>query len=599
MAQQQTPARPGRSLVILALAVIGLIVWAFWPGVPNSPQLGLDLRGGTQVILKPRALNDQTISDQQLQQTVEIIRQRVNGLGVAEAEVSTQGSGNNAAIIVSIPGVSDNGIAESLKQTALLDFRAVEAEAAGSPQPIPTASPSASASGSASGSATATPSANASASASATPSASPSPSATGNGAPVPNLVRAATTTPSPSASASASPTTPVSPSPSASPTTPADALIPPIQSKTNDVALQKKFLELDCSVPGATSGGTPDDPAQWLVTCSQDGKAKYLLQPAFIRGTNVTDATAALPQGGTTYTVNLSFDTEGQKKLAEVSQNIYQLAPPQNQFAIVLDSLVVSSPYFREPILGGTAQIEGSFTQQEAKALSNVLKYGALPLTLDLSQSTSISPTLGDDQLKAGIAAGLLGLILVALYLLFYYRALGLVAVFSLVVAGIITYCGFVVLGRTIGFTLTLAGIAGAIVAIGITADSFIVYFERIRDEIRDGRTLRAACDAGWVRARRTILAADFVSLLAAVVLYLLSVGGVRGFAFTLGMTTLIDIAVAFLFTRPVVSVLARNSWFAKGGPMTGLDPQRLGVDSIPTASTSRRRSTSSAGKGA
>ncbi|MEI6375130.1 MAG: protein translocase subunit SecD [Actinomycetes bacterium] len=607
MAQQQTPARPGRSLAILALAVIGLIVWAFWPGVPNSPQLGLDLRGGTQVILKPRALNDQTISDQQLQQTVEIIRQRVNGLGVAEAEVSTQGSGNNAAIIVSIPGVSDNGIAESLKQTALLDFRAVEAEAAGSPQPLPTASPSASASGSAtaapsaapSASASASVSASASASQSASASASPSPSATGNGAPVPNLVRAATTTPSPSASATAGPTTTASPSPSASPTTPADALIPPIQSKTNDVALQKKFLELDCSVPGATSGGTPDDPAQWLVTCSQDGKAKYLLQPAFIRGTNVTDASAALPQGGTTYTVNLSFDTEGQKKLAEVSQNIYQLPPPQNQFAIVLDSLVVSSPYFREPILGGTAQIEGSFTQQEAKALANVLKYGALPLTLDLSQSTSISPTLGDDQLKAGIAAGLLGLILVALYLLLYYRALGLVAVFSLVVAGIITYCGFVVLGRTIGFTLTLAGIAGAIVAIGITADSFIVYFERIRDEIRDGRTLRAACDAGWVRARRTILAADFVSLLAAVVLYLLSVGGVRGFAFTLGMTTLIDIAVAFLFTRPVVSVLARNSWFAKGGPMTGLDPQRLGVDSIPTASTTRRRSTSSAGKGA
>ncbi len=589
MAQQQTPARPGRSLVILTLAVIGLIVWAFWPGVPNSPQLGLDLRGGTQVILKPRALNDQTISDQQLQQTVEIIRQRVNGLGVAEAEVTTQGSGNNAAIIVSIPGVSDNGIAESLKQTALLDFRAVEAETAGSPQPIPTPSPSASASASATASPSASPTASV--------SASPSPSATGNGAPVPNLVRAATTTPSPTASASASPTAAASPSPSVSPTTPADALIPPIQSKTNDAALQKKFLELDCSVPGATSGGTPDDPALWLVTCSQDGQAKYLLQPAFIRGTNVTDASAALPQGGTTYVVNLSFDTEGQKKLAEVSQTIYQLSPPQNQFAIVLDSLVVSSPYFREPILGGTAQIEGTFTQQEAKALANVLKYGALPLTLDLSQSTSISPTLGDDQLKAGIAAGLLGLILVALYLLLYYRALGLIAVASLMVAGIITYCGFVVLGRTIGFTLTLAGIAGAIVAIGITADSFIVYFERIRDEIREGRTLRAACDAGWVRARRTILAADFVSLLAAIVLYLLSVGGVRGFAFTLGLTTLIDIAVAFLFTRPVVSLMSRNSWFSKGGPMTGLDPKRLGVDSIPTATTTRRRTRSSAGK--
>ncbi|MSW42280.1 MAG: protein translocase subunit SecD, partial [Actinobacteria bacterium] len=349
--------------------------------------------------------------------------------------------------------------------------------------------------------------------------------------------------------------------------------------------------------PANIKGGVPDDPAKWLVTCSRDGRAKYLLQPAFIRGTNVTDATATLPTSGTTYVVNLTFDTEGAKKLADVSQQIYQLQPPQNQFAIVLDGLVFSSPYFREPILGGTAQIEGSFTAQEAKDLANVLKYGALPLTLEVAEVTSISPTLGDDQLRAGIIAGLLGLLLVVIYLLIYYRALGIVAVVSLVIAGIITYLAFVVLGRTIGFTLTLASIAGAIVAIGITADSFIVYFERIRDEIREGRTLKVACEAGWVRARRTILAADFVSLLAAVVLYLLSVGGVRGFAFTLGLTTLIDIAVAFLFTRPLVNLVARNSWFARGGKLTGLDAARLGVDEIATGKTVRGRTATTARK--
>ena len=190
--------------------------------------------------------------------------------------------------------------------------------------------------------------------------------------------------------------------------------------------------------------------------------------------------------------------------------------------------------------------------------------------------------------LRVGLIAGALGLGLVVLYLLFYYRALGLVAVVSLVIAAILTYMVFVVLSRTVGLALTLAGVAGAIVAIGITADSFIVYFERIRDEIREGRSLRAACDAGWDRAKGTILAADFVSLLAAVVLYFLSVGAVRGFAFVLGLTTLMDVMVAFMFTRPMVTLLARNRWFTSGHPMTGLDPRRLGVDHIPGQTTTR-----------
>jgi preprotein translocase subunit SecD len=300
--------------------------------------------------------------------------------------------------------------------------------------------------------------------------------------------------------------------------------------------------------------------------------------------------------------VNLSFNASGATDFAKVTAELAGKQEPQNQFAIVLDGLVQSAPRVNEPITGGQAQITGNFTQEEAKSLANVLKFGALPISLDVQSVDSVSPTLGSDQLRAGIIAGLLGLLLVVIYLLIYYRALGLVAVVSLLVAAALTYFLFVILGRTIGFTLSLAGVAGAIIAIGITADSFVVYFERIRDEIREGRTLRQACDAGWIRSRRTILAADFVSLLAAVVLYIVSVGNVRGFAFTLGLTTVIDVFVAFFFTRPLVSLLARNPWFSKGGPWTGLDPKRLGVTEIATgtrrkpASGSARRSMAAAG---
>ncbi|MFM8351892.1 MAG: protein translocase subunit SecD, partial [Actinomycetales bacterium] len=334
--------------------------------------------------------------------------------------------------------------------------------------------------------------------------------------------------------------------------------------------------------PDARSGGTPDDPTKWLGTCDQSGAAKYVLEPAFIKGTNVSGANAVLPQNGVGWVVSLEFDSEGAKALAEASTRLTGLqecdtgAAPCNAFAIVLDGVVVSAPRFNEPILGGQAQIEGQFTAQEAKDLASVLKYGALPVTLEPVDVTTVSPTVGNDQLRAGILAGLLGLALVMIYLLLYYRALGLVAVFSLIIAGGLVYLAFVVLSKTVGLTLTLAGVAGAIVAIGITADSFIVYFERIRDEIRDGRTLRQACDSGWVRARRTLLAADFVSILAAVVLYFLSVGSVRGFAFVLGLTTLIDILVAFWFSHPLTVLLGRTRWMQRGSAWTGLSANRI-----------------------
>jgi len=488
-----------RPLIALLLTTVSICAWAFWPGAEsNSPKLGLDLRGGTQVRLTPKTVAGGEITDSQLGQAVNIIRQRVNGLGVAEAEVSTEGSGDSAAILVSIPGVSQQNIADVLKQTALLSFRPVIQEEISTP-----------------------------------------------------------------------------------PTTASSDLVAPFSSDTNGIELKEAFKAIDCTNPATRQGGEIEDSTKWIVTCSRDGSVKYLLQPAFIKGETITDARAEVPQNSTSWQVSLDFDDVGSQQLGEASNLLYSKPSPQNQFAIVIDGLVFSSPYFSEPILGGSASITGQFTQVEANDLASVLRYGSLPLTLELAEVTSLSPTLGQGQLDAGILAGALGLFLVMIYLLVYYRALGLVAVFSLIVAAIITYASVVALGKQISFTLTLAGIAGVIVAVGITADSFIVYFERIRDEIREGKSLKTAVNSGWARARRTILVADFVSLLAAVVLYVLSVGSVRGFAFTLGLTTLIDVFVALLFSRPMVVVFTKSKWFAAGSRMTGIDAARLGGGSV------------------
>lgn len=537
MAPQAT-YKPWRALVALGALVVALAVWAFWPGTDHSVKLGLDLQGGTQVILLPKPVKaGTTITDEQLKQTVSIIRQRVDGLGVAEAEVTTQGAGDGAAIVVSVPGVQQDRLVDLVQRTALLDFRPVYAMLAPMPAAAASAAPSA--------------------------AASPAPSASASAAPA----ASASASPAPSASGAATGTI--------------------IQAPENTPEFQAQIDALDCTNPAVYAGGTPDDPEQWLGTCEKNGQAKYNLQPAFIQGTSITGATAALAQGGVGWEVSLQFDSEGAKALADASRTLVALPEcgagqsPCNAFAIVLDGVVVSAPRFNEAILGGQAQITGNFTAQEANDLANVLKYGALPVTLEVADITSVSPTVGADQLHAGLLAGLLGLVLVVLYLLFYYRILGLVASVSLVLAAIMIYLVLVVMGKAIGLTLTLAGVTGAIMAIGVTADSFIVYFERIRDEIREGRSLRQACDTGWVRARRTILAADFVVILSAVVLYIVSVGSVRGFAFVLGLTTLIDILIAFWFTHPLVVLIGRAKWMQSGAKWTGLDPDRIGAPSV------------------
>jgi preprotein translocase subunit SecD len=572
--------RPGRiigALLVLIALVFGLIFVTAPDKIGKnhltlatkySPRLGLDLEGGTSVILTPRSTTGAKPSAAALSQAVTIIRSRVDSFGVAEAEVAT--AGNN--IVISVPGKQDKNILDTVKKTAQLRFRRVLLSGSGSPVPLtsPTPSPSGSASPSTSG--------------------SPSPSASATASPkkkkqknqnsvIPRAFKATST--SPTATPSASPSTVPSPAVTSAPTAATGIGVVPITG-----ALQQQFATLDCTqkakvqkelqAPGA------DTPKKTLVTCSDDGAEKYILGPSVVLGTEVKSASAGLAQssqgvstGG--WEVNLSFNGTGRKLFGNVTREMVTQTGDLNRFAIVLDGLVVSAPTTQGAITDGNAQITGSFTQAEATNLANVLKYGALPLTFDAGDVEQISATLGGDQLRAGLTAGAIGLFLVVLYSLLYYRGLGFVTVASLCVSAVLTYGMVVMLGWQLGFRLSLAGVAGLIVAIGITADSFVVFFERLRDEVREGRTLRVAVENGWVRARRTILAADFVSFLAAVILYILSAGSVRGFAFTLGLTTLIDIVVVFMFTKPMLTILAGTKFFGQGHRLSGLDPERLG----------------------
>jgi preprotein translocase subunit SecD len=286
--------------------------------------------------------------------------------------------------------------------------------------------------------------------------------------------------------------------------------------------------------------------------------------------------------------VNLDFNSEGAIAFENATRQLATRQDPQNRFAIVLDGETISAPSVSAAIPGGRAEISGDFNQETATQLANVLKYGALPLAFEVSEVANVSATLGGEQLRAGIIAGIIGLALVVIYCFLYYRGLGIVVVASLAVAGILTYEAVVLLGGSVGFALNLAGIAGLIVAIGITADSFVIFFERIRDEVRDGRSLRTAVETGWRRARQTILIADAVSLLSALILFILAIGSVKGFAFTLGLTTLIDVVVVFVFTKPLMTLLARTKFFGGGHPLSGLDPAHLGVQALPGSRTRR-----------
>ncbi|MFD7861024.1 protein translocase subunit SecD [Streptomyces sp. NPDC057682] len=561
--------RPGRSLALILIAMVALTGGMFLADQP-TPRLGIDLAGGTSITLEAKAEPGQesAINKTNMDTAVQIMERRVNGLGVSEAEVQTQGDRN---IIVNIPkGTNSAQAREQVGTTAKLYFRPVLTVAAGTPTPEPSASSTGKASPSPKPSASASEQANGS-------SAKPSASATTQGRAVTGALKA-DSTPSPSASASSKAS--ATPEASATPTASAEE-----QAAAAD--LQKKFEALDCSTKAARSKAAAGSKAtDTVVACEQDGSAKYILGPAEVDGTDVDSAKAAINQQTGQWIVQMEFTGGGAKKFNKTTGKLAQQQSPQNQFAIALDNEVVSAPSVREA-LSANAEISGSFTQQSAEDLANVLSYGALPLSFQEQSVTTVTAALGGEQLRAGLIAGAIGLALVVVYLVAYYRGLAFIALLSLLASGILTYTIMSLLGPAIGFALNLPAVCGAIVAIGITADSFIVYFERIRDEIREGRTLRPAVERAWPRARRTILVSDFVSFLAAAVLFVVTVGKVQGFAFTLGLTTLLDVVVVFLFTKPVMTIMARKKFFASGHPWSGLDPKRLGAK--PPLRRSRR----------
>ncbi|WP_458109313.1 protein translocase subunit SecD [Arthrobacter sp. R3-55] len=485
-----------------------------------APKLALDLEGGTQMILAPRVEGSSEINEEQLNQAVAIIRQRVDGSGVAEAEISTQ-SGRN--VVVSLPGTPSKETRDLIQASADMNFRPVITY--GDPAAVPAES-----------------------------------------------------------------------------RTPDDQLNKPTAepanaSDTNWITpeVQKEFEALDCVNP-STERRERSDPAKPLVTCeaatATTPAIKYILGPVEVRGQDISDSTFSQVQGAqgsvtNSWGVNIVFNGDATEKFKAVTErlNQYYVAAqaqgsddPKSQFAIVLDDKVISAPRSLAVITDGRPQITGNFTQATAKALSDQLRYGALPISFEIQSQEQISATLGGDQLRLGLLAGMIGLLLVVVYSLFQYRALGLVTIASLVVAGVLTYLAIAILGWTENYRLSLAGVAGLIVAIGQTADSFIVYFERIRDELRDGRGLVSAVENGWKRAKRTVLASKAVNLLAALVLYFVAVGNVRGFAFTLGLTALADLLVVFMFTHPMLQVLARTKFFGEGHRFSGLSPDRLGA---------------------
>ena len=556
----RTQLHVGRYLGVLVLLLALLYAGVAFLG-PHSkalaPKLGLDLQGGAQVILTPQALGGKRATAAQLSTAVEIIRARVNGAGVSEAEVVTQGD----QIVVSVPGGNRDDIANVTK-TAQLRFR----EVLGQPLPgvrsgvTPTATPKAPA-----------------------VVATPAPSASARKRPLTSGLVAAGPTPTPTLRATPAAT----PAPAAT-TSPAGTDAGGVV-RSGDAYTAAALAALDCSDPRARSGGGADDPDKEIVACDRTGAVKYHLAVAKVRGDDIGGAAVGVAADGVNTVVNISFKGKGQDRWTNLTK-----ATLQKQVGIVLDGIVVSAPVIQS-VIEGPAQISGNFTQKQALDLANELKYGSLPLTFIAGDTQVISPSLGTDQLRSGLLAGGIGLIAVVLYSLLYYRALGLVTIASLLVSAALTYAAVCLLGKEIGFALSLAGIAGFIVAVGITADSFVVYFERLKDEIKEGRTPRSAVDRGWVRARRTILSADTVSFLAAVILYFVSVGGVRGFAFTLGLSTLLDIVVVFLFTRPLISLLSRYGWFSRsrltgfhgpdgGQPSTG-GPKRTLVPSLTAPS--------------
>ncbi|UTT54636.1 protein translocase subunit SecD [Microbacterium maritypicum] len=498
-----------------------------------SPELALDLQGGTQIVLSAETEDGAAPSTEQLDQAAAIIRQRVDASGVAEADITTEGGQN---IVVQIPGEADAQTRERIQSSAQLEFRPVLYTTAATNEFV---------------------------------------GEDGNSTPYP------------------SPDPGLNSTPTAEPTDASD-----LSWVTDKLAAE--FQAYDCANPDNNAAKAPKD--QPLIACSADGTAKYILGPAELDGTAITDASAGRDPKSGAWLVQLTMNGDGADAFGKVStrlnQNRIDGLTPRDQFAFVLDGNVISAPRMNGQILDGKPSISGSFTQESATTLADQLKFGALPLSFTVQSSDTISATLGTQQLQIGLIAGLIGLALVAIYSLIVYRALGSVIIASIAVMAILTYIIICILAWRIGFRLSLAGVAGLIVSIGFTADSFIVYFERIRDELRDGKSITSAVEDGWGRAKRTIYISKSINILAALVLYILADATVKGFAFTLGLTTLIDVFIFVIFTHPVMQLLARTRFFGGGHKLSGLDPEALGAV-YRSRSQYREVTTTSAGRGA
>jgi preprotein translocase subunit SecD len=629
--RSRSGSHPGRALAALAVLILVMLIsitgsQTFHPGNWQKQfkvGLGLDLSNGTEVVLKAATAKGEPSSDA-MQQAITVLESRVNGTGNSGAQVQQQGSD---LINVTVPGKAANDVINLVSSTAKLAFRPVYLEEPYTgPATTPSATPSGAASGSPSPSATPTGSAKSSTGA-PTPSTSASPKAStqAEGA----KLASPTATPTGTASAKASSTPSASTTPKASatptPTSSAAATVTYGDASLVNATTKKLFDKLVCKPgPNATtvddnwkgSVGYTDAGDQWdvlknqTVSCDPNG-TKYVLGPAVFEGTQLTAVTPALQQNSTQWVVNLSLNGEATKAFGTLTTNQFNKYFPTastnqddaalDSTAIVLDGNVQSAPETQGALTSGQFTISGpqpnGFTQDQATQLTNVLKYGQLPLNFTLQNVQSISPQVGHSSLEAGLFAGILGLVLVIIYLFYYYRGLGLVSVSSLLIAALLAYLSVVILSRYQNFTMSLSAIAGLVVAIGITADSFIVYFERLRDEVREGKALRPAVEAGWKRARRTILVSDTVSFLAALLLYHFAVSDVQGFAYTLGLTTLIDVIVVFLFTKPMVTLLAGTKFFSSGHKWSGLDPERLGAKARWRSSTRRTVRTQRTGR--
>ncbi|MEU3269385.1 protein translocase subunit SecD [Saccharomonospora sp. NPDC006951] len=579
MAPPAGQIRPGRYLTFFLLIVVVLYGLVFLTGDRKpTPKLGIDLQGGTRVTLTARTPDGEAPSRDQLQQARQIIETRVNGIGVSGAEVLLDGSN----VVITVPG-NEGEQAKTLGRTAKLGFRQViNAIPATTPQqqqqgdqqgqqPPPSESPDAGgAEGTdGAGGGAAPGAASAAGDHARQPSQDPSPP------PTPGDGEGDGQTPEEKVAAEIQQAKDIRQNPALLPADPNDQAAMAAAQQ----AQQEALTSLVCQEGSADPLVGNDDPAKPLVTCNEDGSEKYVLGPVFLEGTEISDASSGYDNQRGANVVNLQFKSGGASTWADfTAANVNQRA------AFVLDTKVVSAPNITEAIPNGQTQITGQFTQDEAKNLADVLKYGSLPLSFSSSDATTVSATLGLASLEAGLIAGAIGLALVFIYCLFYYRMLGALTILSLILSAGIVYAVLVLLGRWVGFTLDLAGVAGFIIAIGVTADSFVVYFERLKDEMREGRTFRSAVGRGWVRARRTILASDAIMFLAAAVLYVLAVGEVRGFAFTLGMSTVLDLIVVFLVTHPLVALVAKSKTLSSP-KLSGLGAvQKMGAQRRSTA---------------